>query len=224
MAATKTKVKICGLTDAEAAEVAAEAGAQYLGAVFYPPSPRAVTFQRAAEIFEFVPAKVQRVGLFVDPTDADIDKAMNSVRLDLIQLHGAEAPERVEAIRLEFGMPVIKAVGIGGPADLEAARAFDEIADFLLFDAKPDPKASRPGGNGAAFDWSLLKGGKWKSPWFLAGGLTVENVAAAIAGSAAKLVDVSSGVEKAPGVKDLDRVAAFIAQARGAAIINEPRA
>ena len=211
----KAKIKICGLTDPAAAEWAAEQGASFLGVVFHAKSPRAVDFHRAAEIFEFVPAKAAKVGLFVDPSDDLLAQAMNEVRLDYFQLHGDETPERVEAIRQEFGMPVIKAVGISAAADLAAARAFDEIADMLLFDAKPAAGATRPGGHGVAFDWSLLAGAKFKSPWFLAGGLTPDNVAAAIAASGAKLVDVSSGVESAPGVKDADLVARFIAAAKG---------
>jgi len=208
----KAKIKICGLTDPAAAEWAAEQGASFLGVVFAK-SPRQVGLPRAAEIFEFVPAKAAKVGLFVDPTDDQLAEAMNQVRLDYFQLHGGESAERVEAIRLEFGMPVIKAVGIASSADLAAAKAYDEIADMLLFDAKPS--ADRAGGNGAAFDWALLSGAKFKSPWFLAGGLTPDNVAGAIAKSGAKLVDVSSGVESAPGVKDPDLVARFIEAAKG---------
>ena len=213
----KVKVKICGLTDPAAAEWAAEQGANYLGVVFFPPSPRAVSFARAAEIFEFVPAKTERVGLFVDPTDALLEQAMNQVRLDHLQLHGAETPERVEQIRLEFGMPVIKGIGIATAADLEAARAYDGIADMLLLDAKAPAGANRPGGHGAAFDWALLAGVKFKSPWFLAGGLTADTVAGAIARSGARLVDVATGVETSPGIKDPDLVARFIANAKGEA-------
>jgi phosphoribosylanthranilate isomerase len=213
--AAKAKVKICGLTDPAAAEWAAECGAAFVGTVFFPASPRAVSLARAAEIFEFLPAKVARVGLFVDPSDDELAQAMNQVRLDYLQLHGRESPERVEQIRLEFGMPVIKALGIAGPDDVTAAKAYDEIADMLLFDAKPAPGAGRPGGHGVAFDWSLLKSHKGKSPWFLAGGLTPDNVAEAVALSGAKLVDVSSGVESAPGIKDPDKVERFITAAKG---------
>lgn len=211
----KAKVKICGLTDPAHAEDAADLGANFVGAVFFEKSPRFLTFQRAAEVFEFVPAKVARVGLFVNPADAFIDQAMNQLRLDYIQLHGDETPERVEQVRLEFGMPVIKAVLISSKADLEAAKAYDGVADMLLFDAKAPAGAERPGGNGLSFDWSLLKDTRWQSPWFLAGGLTPENVEQAIAASGAKMVDVSSGVESAPGVKDFDKMAAFIAAAKG---------
>jgi phosphoribosylanthranilate isomerase len=140
---------------------------------------------------------------------------MNQLRLDYIQLHGQESAERVEAVRLEFGMPVIKALQIAADADLEAAKAYDGVADMLLFDAKPPAGADRPGGNGVAFNWSLLKASRWQSPWFLAGGLTPDIVEQAIAASGAKMVDVSSGVESAPGVKNFDKMAAFIAAARG---------
>jgi len=215
MAAAKVKVKICGLTDPAHAEDAADLGANFVGVVFYEKSPRFVTFDRAAEILEFIPAKVARVGLFVDPDDFLLNQAMNQTRLDYLQLHGSESAERVEQVRFEFGMPVIKALAISSKADIEAARAYDGVADMLMFDAKPPAGADRPGGNGLAFDWSLLKDTRWQSPWFLAGGLTPETVEQAIAASGAKMVDVSSGVESAPGVKDYDKMAAFIAAAKG---------
>lgn len=209
------KVKICGLTDEEAVDAAVEAGADFLGVVFFARSPRAVTTLHAAEILQWVPEEVQKVGLFVDPDDALLNDVMNNVRLDFFQLHGRESPERVEQVRLEFGMPVIKALGISGPADLEEAAAYAGLADWLLFDAKPPAGAERPGGNATAFDWAILKDRAWSCPWFLAGGLTEENVAEAIRLSGAKAVDVSSGVESAPGVKDPDRIAKFIAAAKG---------
>lgn len=209
------KVKICGLTDEDAVEAAVEAGADFLGVVFFAKSPRAVTTLRAAEILQWVPEEVQKVGLFVDPDNALLNEVMNNVRLDFFQLHGAESPERVEQIRLEFGMPVIKALGISGPDDLDAAAVYADVADWLLFDAKPPAGAERPGGNAVPFDWSILQGRPWACPWFLAGGLTETTVAEAIRLSGAKAVDVSSGVESAPGVKDLDRIAQFIAEAKG---------
>lgn len=209
------KIKICGMTDEEMVDVAIEAGADFLGVVFFEKSPRHVSIDRAAEVLEFVPEEVLRVGLFVDPDDRFLDQAMNNLRLDLFQLHGKETPERVEAIRLEYGMPVIKALGVSSAADLDAAAAYAEVADWLLFDAKPPVDADRPGGNAAAFDWSLLKGRKFACPWILAGGLTPENVAEAIKLSGAKAVDVSSGVESAPGVKDAAKIEAFIKAVRG---------
>ncbi|HLN22367.1 MAG TPA: phosphoribosylanthranilate isomerase [Patescibacteria group bacterium] len=209
------KVKICGLTDEDAVDAALDAGADFVGVVLFDKSPRAVSIERAAEVLEFVPEDILRVGLFVDPDDALLNDAMNNLRLDMFQLHGTETPERVEEIRQEFGMPVMKALGICSAADLDAAQAYAEIADWLLFDAKPPADADRPGGNAVAFDWSLLKGRKFACPWMLAGGLTAENVAEAIKLSGAKAVDVSSGVESAPGVKDAEKIAAFIKAARG---------
>lgn len=208
------EVKICGLTDGDAVDAALEAGADFVGVVFFEKSPRHVGLLEAAEILQWVPEEVRRVGLMVDPDDALLARVMNNVRLDVFQLHGSESPERVEAIRQEFGMPVIKALGISTAADLDAAKAYDGVADWLLFDARPPAGADRPGGNAAAFDWSLLKGRNWTSPWFLAGGLTPDNVAQAIALSGAGAVDVSSGVESAPGVKDEDLIARFIAEAK----------
>lgn len=209
------KVKICGLTDEEAVDAAVEAGADMIGVVFFEKSPRHVSIERAAELLEFVPEEVQRVGLFVEPDDALLDAVMNNVRLDLFQFHGKETPERVEAVRMEYGMPVIKAVGISVAADLGLADAYAEAADWLLFDAKAPPEADRPGGNAAAFDWTVLKGRRWPLPWLLAGGLTADNVAEAVRLSGAKAVDVSSGVETAPGVKDAALIAKFIAAAKG---------
>lgn len=209
------QVKICGLTEEEAVDAAVEAGADFLGVVFFPQSPRCLSFDRAAEVLQFVPEEVHRVGLFVEPDDALLDAAMNHLRLDYFQLHGRESPERVEHIRLEYGMPVIKAVGVSRPADLDAAQEVSEIADWLLFDAKPPAGADRPGGNAAHFDWTLLAERKWACPWMLAGGLTVDNLAEAVKASGARAVDVSSGVESAPGVKDAEKIAAFIRAAKG---------
>ena len=209
------KVKICGLTDEDAVDAALDAGADFVGVVLFDKSPRAVSIERAAEVLEFVPEDILRVGLFVDPDDALLENAMNNLRLDMFQLHGHESPERIEEIRQEFGMPVMKALGISTAADLDAAQAYAEIADWLLFDAKPPADADRPGGNAVAFDWSLLKGRKFACPWMLAGGLTIDNVAEAIKLSGAKAVDVSSGVESASGVKDAEKIAAFIKAARG---------
>jgi len=209
------KVKICGLTDEDAVDAALDAGADFVGVVLFDKSPRAVSIERAAEVLEFVPEDILRVGLFVDPDDALLENAMNNLRLDMFQLHGHESPERIEEIRQEFGMPVMKALGISTAADLDAAQAYAEIADWLLFDAKPPADADRPGGNAVSFDWTLLKGRKFACPWMLAGGLTIDNVAEAIKQSGAKAVDVSSGVESAPGVKDAEKIAAFIKAARG---------
>ena len=209
------KVKICGINSEDALEAAVAGGADLVGVVFFPPSPRQVSVARAAELLQFLPRTVQRVGLFVDPDDGLLDQVMNNLRLDWFQFHGRETPERVEAVRQEYGMRVIKAVPVAEAADLDAAQAYAEVADWLLFDAKAPPGADRPGGNAAVFDWTMLKGRRWPVPWMLAGGLTPANVAEAIAASGAKAVDVSSGVESAPGVKDAALIAEFVKQAKG---------
>jgi phosphoribosylanthranilate isomerase len=204
------EVKICGITDEEAMDVAIEAEADYVGLVFYPPSPRAVTPERAAELVEFTPGEITKVGLFVDPDDSWLETVLTQVRLDLLQLHGNETPERIEAIRLEYGIPVMKVISIASADDLAAAEPFLAVTDRLLFDAKPPKGATLPGGNATSFDWTILQGRKWGVPWMLAGGLTPANVAEAIRISGAVAVDVSSGVESAPGVKDAEKIRAFI--------------
>lgn len=210
------EVKICGITDEDAMEAAVEAGADHVGLVFYPNSPRAVTPERATELLSYLERPVSRVGLLVDPDDALLDAVVGGVRLDLLQLHGGESPERVEAIRLEYGIPVMKVIPVAGQGDLAAAAAYLGVADRLLFDARPPKEAALPGGNAVSFDWSLLTGRRWPLPWFLAGGLSPANVAEAIRVSGTRAVDVSSGVETAPGVKSPDLIRAFIAAARGA--------
>lgn len=208
------EVKICGLNDEDAIDVAIEAGADYIGLVFYEKSPRAVTAERAAELTQFIEG-VQKVGLFVDPSDALLDEVLTHVRLDLLQFHGSETPERVAAIRADFGIPVMKVIAVETAADLTAAAPFLEVVDHLLFDAKPPKGAALPGGNAVSFDWTILKGFKSTVPWMLAGGLTAANVAEAIRISGARTVDVSSGVESSPGVKDPDKIRAFVTAAKG---------
>ena len=209
------EVKICGITDEEAMEAAAAAGADMVGLVFFAKSPRAVTPARAADLLDCVPRALTRVGLFVDPDDHLLDAVLNTVRLDLIQLHGHESPERVEAIRLEYGLPVMKAIGVATAADLDAVPPYLEVADRLLFDARPPQGADLPGGNALRFDWSLLAGRAWPLPWMLAGGIDAANVAEAIRISGAPGIDVSSGVEKARGQKDPALIHAFVRAARG---------
>ena len=208
------EVKICGINDEDSMDAAIEAGADYVGLVFFPPSPRAVTPDRAAELVEFAPGDVSKVGLFVDPDDATLDQVLTRVRLDLLQLHGHESPERIEAIRLEYGLPVMKVISVASVEDLAAAEPYLAVTDRLLFDAKPPKGAVLPGGNAVSFDWSILTGRKWGVPWMLAGGLTPANVAEAVRISGASAVDVSSGVESAPGVKDADKIRAFIQAVR----------
>lgn len=204
------KAKICGITTAPAMEAAVAGGAAFVGLVFFPPSPRDLRPAKAAKLIEYLPEDVTRVGLMVDPDDRLLDAVLRDVRLDLLQLHGHESPARIEALRLEYGLPVMKAVPIAGPADVEAARAYAEVADWLLFDARPPKEASRPGGNAQPFEWGLLAGTTWPVPWMLAGGLTAGNVAQAVAASGARAVDVSSGVEDAPGVKSPRLIRAFL--------------
>lgn len=208
-----TAVKICGLTTPEGVAAAVGAGARYLGFVFFAKSPRHVTPEQAAVLAAEVPLGVAKVGLFVNPDDALLNEVLAQVPLDMIQLHGTESPARVTEVRALTGLPVIKAVGVAEPADLEALWDYGLVADMLLIDAKPPKGADLPGGNGLAFDWRLLAGRQILKPWLLAGGLTPENVAQALRLTRAPGVDVSSGVESAPGVKDPERIREFIARA-----------
>lgn len=204
--------KICGLSEPESLRAAVAGGARYVGFVFYPRSPRAIAPPMAAELARLLPTGVRSVGLFVDPDDEFLEHVTGQVPLDLIQLHGAETPRRIAEIKARYALPVMKAVKIGGPEDLTAAMEAAEVADRLLFDAKPPAKVSAlPGGNGIAFDWTILAGRRWPRPWMLSGGLTVENVAEAVRVTGATEVDVSSGVEDRPGHKDPALVRAFLA-------------
>lgn len=204
------KAKICGISTPETMQAALDAGARWVGLVFFPKSPRNVSIATAAELSRMVGTGTRVVGLFVDPTDELLDDVTGQVPLDLIQLHGGETPERVAAIRARFNLPVMKALKVGDAADLDAATAYEPVVDMLLFDAKPPKGAILPGGNGVAFDWSLLTGRHWQKPWMLSGGLDPANVADAIRATGAKAVDVSSGVEDAPGRKNPDLIRAFL--------------
>ncbi len=208
--------KICGINSAPAMAAAVAGGAAFVGLVFYPPSPRAITPSQAGELAARVPDGVKTVGLFVDPDDETVRAATEQARLDMLQLHGKETPERVEALRKTFERPVMKAVNVREQADLERAKAYEDVADWLLFDAKP-PKSmvgALPGGNALSFDWSLLAGTVWTRPWMLAGGLNADNVLAAAQTSGARWVDVSSGVEDRPGQKSVAKITAFLAVIR----------
>ncbi len=211
------RVKICGLTEARDVAAAVEAGAAYVGFVFFEKSPRHLEPAAAAALAGDVPPGVAKVALTVDADDASLDRLCAAVPLDMLQLHGAETPARVAEVRARHGLPVMKALGISGAADLAAIDRYAQVADQLLIDAKPPPGATRPGGNAIAFDWGLVEGREWSLPWLLAGGLTPENVAEAVRRSGARQLDVSSGVETAPGHKDPARIRAFIAAARAAA-------
>ncbi len=205
------KAKICGVNTTAAAAAAVAGGAAFLGFVFYPPSPRALTIEAAAGLAALVPAPIQRVGLFVDPQDAEIEAVLARVPLTLLQLHGGESPERLAAIRRRFTLPVMKAIGVAEPADLDAAARYLASADWLLFDAKPPREAGAlPGGNARRFDWRMLAGRSWPVPWMLSGGLTAGTLVEAVQTTGAAAVDVSSGVEDRPGVKNPERIRAFL--------------
>ena len=207
---TDIQVKICGLTTPDQVRWAVEAGARYIGLVFFAKSPRNLSVATAAALALEVPPGVAKVALVVDPDDATLDEILARVPVDMIQLHGEESPERVAGLRVRYGLPVMKAVGIAGPGDVAKLDAYSAVADQLLVDAKPPKGAPLPGGAGVAFDWGLLQGYHFQRPWMLAGGLTPANVAAAVRLTGARQVDVSSGVETAPGVKDEALIRAFI--------------
>ncbi len=207
------RVKICGLRRPEDVAVAAEAGAAYAGFVFYPPSPRHLTLEEGREAALAAPPGLVKVALTVDAEDATLDALLDAVPIDMLQLHGREDAARVQALRGRYGLPVMKAWGVAGPQDLAGLTGMSLAADQILVDAKPAPGAALPGGNGLAFDWRLVAGRHWLRPWMLAGGLTAENVAEAIRRTGARQVDVSSGVERARGVKDPALIRAFVAAA-----------
>jgi len=207
-------VKICGLRTAADVAAAAQAGARYVGLVFFPKSPRNVTVDQAAALAAEVPPGIAKVALVVDADDALLDQITTNVAIDVLQLHGKETSERVAWIKARTGLPVMKAIGIADRDDLQKITDYGRVADMLLVDAKPPKTADLPGGNGLAFDWRLLAGRKWAVPWMLAGGLTPENVQEAIRLTGARQVDVSSGVESAPGAKDPARMAEFVKAAQ----------
>jgi phosphoribosylanthranilate isomerase len=208
-------VKICGLSTPETIEAAVAGGAAYVGFVFFPKSPRHVTVSRAADLARPVPSRVQRCGLFVDPDEALLDAVLNTVPLDLLQLHGRETPERCAALRARYRRPVMKAVSIAGAEDVDRAETWLGAVDLLLFDARPPPVPDAlPGGNGIPFDWRLLAGRHWPVPWMLSGGLTADNLREGVRATRAPMVDVSSGVETSPGVKSVGMIGEFLTVAR----------
>ncbi|PAU97863.1 phosphoribosylanthranilate isomerase [Paracoccus salipaludis] len=209
------QVKICGITRPADLSAVAEAGARYAGFVFFPKSPRNLSVGDAAALAAEAPPGVARVGLFVSPDDAALDAVLDRVPLDIIQLHGSETPARVAEVKARTGLPVMKAVGISVPSDLDALWDYGLVADLLLVDAKAPPDAALPGGNGLSFDWRLLAGRRLLKPWMLAGGLTPANVAEAVRLTGASVVDVSSGVEAAPGQKDPALIRDFVMAAQG---------
>jgi len=207
--------KICGLSSESAVAAAVEGGAAYLGFVFYPPSPRAVSPARAAALCAAVPSGVQRVGLFVDAGDAAIQAVLERAPIDILQFHGHESPDRIADVKVRYHRPVMKVIAVAAPEDVLAAARYEADADMLLFDAKPPRRVDAlPGGNGLAFDWRLIAGRQWRRPWMLSGGLTAALLPDAVRISGAGAVDVSSGVERRPGDKDPDMIRAFLAVAQ----------
>jgi phosphoribosylanthranilate isomerase len=211
-----TRVKICGLSTETSLAAALEAGADWIGLVHFPRSPRHVDLGRAAVLSALARGRAERVVLLVDPDDALVAAAVEAIDPDLIQLHGRESPARVAAIRAHASRPVMKALGVATQADLAVVPDYAAVADRILLDAKPPPDATLPGGNGRSFDWDILRAVDLPAGTMLSGGLDSSNVARALAQTGLGAVDVSSGVESAPGVKDAARIAAFVAAARAA--------
>ena len=209
------RVKICGLKTLGDVQAVATAGAAYAGFNFFPKSPRSVTVEAARTLALAAPEGLCKVELVVDADDATLDGIVDGVPLDMLQLHGHETPARVAEVKARYGLPVMKAIGVADEGDLAALLDYSLVADQILIDAKPPKDAVLPGGNGLTFDWRLLVGRKWLKPWMLAGGLTPDNVARAVQLTGARQVDVASGVESAPGVKDAARIAAFVEAAQG---------
>ena len=208
------RVKICGVTSQQLMRDVGNAGAQYAGLVFFEKSPRNLSLDKARSIALEAPTGLAKVALVVNPSDRFLDSLTTTVPLDMIQLHGSETPQRVSEIKQKTGLPVMKAIGVAEQDDLKKLDVYATVADQLMVDAKPAKDAILPGGNGYAFDWSLLQGRRWTGPWMLAGGLNPENVAQAIAITGAQQIDVSSGVEIRPGEKDKQKINAFVRAAQ----------
>jgi phosphoribosylanthranilate isomerase len=211
---SRTILKICGLSTAPSVEAAIEAGADMLGFVFFAPSPRNVSFDESRALDRVVKGRARKVALTVDADDALIDDVMRALAPDILQLHGRETTARAADLRRRTGAKIIKAFGVSAREDLAEADAYAGVVDYLLFDAKPPKDATRPGGNARAFDWTILDGFAPPKPWLLSGGLDASNVGEALRRTGAPGVDVSSGVESAPGVKDAVRIRAFAAAVR----------
>ena len=204
-----THSKICGIKTPEALRVSVDNGARFLGFVFYPPSPRHVPIDIAKELSLLVPTGVRSVGLFVDPTDAQLASVLGKVQIDMIQLHGDETPKRVAEIKAQYQMPIIKAFPVAGEGDLEGVEEYAKAADWYLFDAKATD-GGVSGGTGKSFDWTILQGRSFSKPWMLSGGLDADNVNQALSLLSPDAVDVSSGVEFTRGVKDDAKIKAFL--------------
>ena len=209
------RVKICGLTTLNTLSAAINSGATYVGFVFFEKSPRHLTIEQAIKMANIVPDGICKTALVVDPSDKDLDDLLDKVPVDMIQLHGHESAERVSEVKDKFGLPVMKAVGISDESDLINLYEHSRIADQILVDAKPPKNAVLPGGNGLSFDWKLLAGRRWSTPWMLAGGLNSSNLLQAAKLTGARQFDVSSGVETSTGVKDIKLISDFIQAANG---------
>lgn len=225
MSQIPVQVKVCGLRTPDEVAVAAQAGAAYVGLMFFARSPRHLELPEARALAAHVSQQgVRKVAVTVNADDAYLDEIVAQTGADMLQLHGHEPPERVSALRARHGLPVMKVVGVAGPEDLPQIDRFAAVADQLLIETKPNKEAKLPGGNGVPFDWRLVAGRRWPVPWMLAGGLTAQNVGEAIAQSGAGQVDVSSGVEAAPGQKDPAKVQAFLEAARRGHALLQPTA
>ncbi|MGJ0393259.1 MAG: phosphoribosylanthranilate isomerase [Methylocystis sp.] len=209
----ETLVKICGLSSPETLFAAIAAGADLAGFVFFEKSPRHIDLETARTLGALASGRIRKVALTVDAADDALEAIIDDLGPDLLQLHGREGPERVAAVKARFGLPVIKAIGVATAEDIETAKAYEGVADILLFDAKPAPDAAVPGGAGVSFDWDLLRDVN-SADWMLSGGLDPENVQDALRRTHAPAVDVSSGVERERGVKDADKIKAFLAAVR----------
>jgi phosphoribosylanthranilate isomerase len=207
-------VKICGLATVDDVRACADADANYMGLVFFEKSPRNITIPAARELALAAPLGLAKVALVVNPSDAELDAITATVPLDMLQLHGRETPERVAEVKARYGLPVMKAVGIADGDDLPKLESYFGVADQILVDAKPPKGGELPGGNGLSFDWRLIAGRRWPCPWMLAGGLTPENVAEAVKMTGVKQVDVSSGVQDAPGQKNAELIQKFVQSSR----------
>lgn len=209
------RVKICGLTTEQSVLDVANAGAHYAGLVFFEKSSRNLSLPLARDLALAAPVGLAKVALTVNADDPALDAIVNTVPLDMIQLHGSETPARVRQIKARYGLPVMKAIGISDATDLDRLDQYYQDADQILIDAKPPKNGPLPGGNGLSFDWRLITGRRWPVPWMLAGGLTPDNAAQAVQMTGARQLDLSSGVESAPGVKDAGKIRAFMAAIRG---------
>jgi len=210
-------VKICGLNAPEAVTAAIEGGAFMVGFIFYARSPRALDPEAAGKLASMVPEGIGRVGVIVNEDDRRIGEILSACKLNFLQLHGEESPERCQEIRERHGLPVIKVIKVAEPGDLDAAKDYGDCAEFLFFDAKAPATLvnALPGGNAISFDWTMLKGRRFDRPWLLSGGLTAANLGQAVAATGARIVDVSSGVEDRPGVKNPSKIKEFLAAADG---------